>query len=96
MKYYAVQDGYLTNWGNTQGDELPAIEGCEVFAGDPPPGLTTKPPPPPTYAEQRFKEYPYVGEQLDLFWHAMNDGVIPKIEPFFSDIKAVKEKYPKP
>lgn len=43
----------------------------------------------------RVVAYPPIGDQLDMFWHAMNDGVIPKIEPFYSDIKAVKDKYPK-
>lgn len=50
----------------------------------------------PLYVEQRKYSYPAIGDQMDMFWHAMNDGVIPKIEPFFSDIKAVKDRYPKP
>jgi hypothetical protein len=96
MKYYATKDGYLTYWGNTADDSLPEFEGCEVFAGDPPTDLQFSPKPEPKYFEQRFKEYPYLGDQMDMFWHAMNDGVIPKIEPFFTQIKTVKEKYPKP
>jgi hypothetical protein len=31
-----------------------------------------------------------------MLWHAMDDGLIPKIEPMYSEIKAVKEQYPKP
>lgn len=50
----------------------------------------------PEYVENRKAEYPDITDQLDMFWHAMDDGVIPKIEPFYSDIKVVKEKYPKP
>lgn len=48
------------------------------------------------YAALRQEAYPAIGVQLDMFWHAMNDGQIPKIEPFYSEIKAIKEKYPKP
>ena len=51
---------------------------------------------PLTYDQLRRKEYPAVGDQLDMLWHAMDDGLIPKIEPMYSDIKAVKEAYPKP
>lgn len=50
----------------------------------------------PEYAVNRRIEYPTYGDQFDMLWHAMDDGLIPKIEPMYSDIKAVKEKYPKP
>jgi hypothetical protein len=48
------------------------------------------------YTAERQSAYPAIGDQLDNFWHAMNSGVLPKIEPFFSSVKAVKDKYPKP
>lgn len=51
---------------------------------------------PKQYVELRKMAYPSVGDQLDLLWHAMDDGVMPKVEPFYSNIKAVKEQYPKP
>ena len=51
---------------------------------------------PKPYDEQRREAYPKVSDQLDMLWHAMDDGLIPKIEPMYSDIKAVKEAYPKP
>lgn len=47
------------------------------------------------YRKLRAAEYPKVGDQLDMLWHAMDDGVIPKIEPMYSEIKAVKDKYQK-
>ena len=50
----------------------------------------------PQYVYDRKKEYPKFGDQFDMLWHAMDDGLIPKIEPLYSDIKAVKDKYPKP
>ncbi len=31
-----------------------------------------------------------------MLWHAMNEGSMPKAEPFFSRIQAVKSQYPKP
>ena len=51
---------------------------------------------PVSYAGQRRAAYPTTGDQLDMLWHAMNDGVLPKVEPFYSDIKAVKARFPKP
>lgn len=49
----------------------------------------------PQYALDRRAEYPSMGDQLDALWHAMNNGMIPKIEPMYSDILAVKQAYPK-
>ena len=48
------------------------------------------------YAQRRVMEYPSVQEQLDMLWHGMNDGLVEKTEPFYSSIKAVKDKYPRP
>lgn len=50
---------------------------------------------PPEYQINRGNEYPPLGEQMDMLWHAMDDGVLTKIEPFYSQIKAIKDKYPK-
>ena len=47
------------------------------------------------YAKARAAEYPSVKDQLDALWHAMNDGLIPKIEPMYSQIKTVKDTYKK-
>jgi hypothetical protein len=47
------------------------------------------------YQRDRAKEYPPIGEQLDALWHGMDTGVLSKIEPFYSNIKAVKDKYPR-
>lgn len=48
-----------------------------------------------TYSGQRLREYPGIGEQLDMLWHSMNSGEIPKAATFFNSIAAVKTKYPK-
>lgn len=50
--------------------------------------------PPKTYAESRREEYPAIAEQLDMLWHAMKDDPSKRLEPFYSSIKAVKDKYP--
>jgi hypothetical protein len=43
------------------------------------------------YREERQPEYPSVGDQLDALYHA---GIFP--DDLASEIKAVKDKYPKP
>ena len=48
------------------------------------------------YTAKRAESYPEIGEQLDMLWHAMNNDLIPKAEPFYSEIKSVKDAYPKP
>lgn len=50
----------------------------------------------PEWQIQRMKAYPSYGDQFDMLWHAMDDGIIPKIEPFYTERKNVKEQYPKP
>jgi hypothetical protein len=48
-----------------------------------------------SYREQRMYAYPSVSEQLDSLWHAMDQGILPKIEPMYSQVKAVKTGIPK-
>jgi hypothetical protein len=43
----------------------------------------------------RKKNYPSIGDQLDSLWHSMDRHSTTRIEPFYSMIKAVKDKYPK-
>lgn len=49
-----------------------------------------------TVHSKRRAEYPEVTEQLDMLWHAMDNDILPKIEPMYSQIKAVKIAIPKP
>ena len=53
------------------------------------------PPPLPEYVTARTNAYPSVTDQLDMLWHSMDAGEVPKAEPFYSSIKAVKDTYPK-
>ncbi len=45
---------------------------------------------PVTAAQARAAMYPSVEEQLDMLWHAMDDGQMAKVEPFYSSLKQVK------
>lgn len=47
------------------------------------------------YRKLRKAAYPSLGDQLDALWHAMHENETQRIEPFYSMIKAVKDKYPK-
>jgi len=51
-----------------------------------------------TYSQARKTEYPTITEQLDLLWHAVDGGVFgdsAKSTAFYTQLKAVKDKYPK-
>jgi hypothetical protein len=53
--------------------------------------------PSPNYAAYRKAEYPDIPSQLDKLYDDMDDGIIPgKLGSWFLEIKAIKEKYPKP
>ncbi|MBF8688051.1 MULTISPECIES: hypothetical protein [Pseudomonas] len=47
------------------------------------------------HAKARATDYPAIEEQLDMLWHAMDQGTMPKAEPFYSTIRRVKQQYPK-
>ena len=47
---------------------------------------------------KKKNEYPAIGEQLDMLYHAIdNDSDLKgKFSNFYNTIKSIKEKYPKP
>jgi hypothetical protein len=47
------------------------------------------------YQRQREVEYPIIGDQLDMLWHAIDTNTLDKTSDFYNDLKAVKTKYPK-
>jgi hypothetical protein len=47
------------------------------------------------YDVKRRREYPKMGEQLDMLWHAIDLDTLDKTSDFYNNLKAVKEKYPK-
>jgi len=48
------------------------------------------------YRRDRRKVYPSINDQLDMLWHAMDDGALPRVDSFYDAIKAVKDANPKP
>lgn len=46
------------------------------------------------YVKARAQAYPPITHQLDMLWYAMDTDQIPKAEPFYSTLKAVKLAYP--
>jgi len=46
--------------------------------------------------QARRDNYPAMGDQLDALYKAMDAGILPKIDGFYAEIKAVKERFPKP
>ena len=44
---------------------------------------------------KRKREYPVIGDQLDMLWHALDDGTLDKTSTFYTSLKATKDKYPK-
>ena len=47
------------------------------------------------YQRKREPEYPEMREQLDMLWHAIDDGTLDKTSDFYTSLKATKDKYPK-
>ena len=44
----------------------------------------------------RKTEYPDIGEQLDMLWHAIDTGTLDKTSDFYTVLKSVKDANPKP
>ena len=44
---------------------------------------------------QRLRQYPTIGDQLDMLWHAIDTNSLNKTSDFYTAIKAVKDAYPK-
>ena len=47
------------------------------------------------YQRIRATQYPSIADQLDMLWHAMDTGALPRVDSFYSAIKAVKDANPK-
>lgn len=50
------------------------------------------------YKKERASEYPSIGAQLDMLWHAIdaNETLKTQFNDFYTAIKAVKDTNPKP
>ena len=95
--WYLTDGKYLLACGHCQDgvEHHNARDGAHIIIGKHPEDLLPPPMPEPGYAAKRSANYPSIGEQLDCLWHAMDDGILPKVEPFFSKILAVKQAHPK-
>ena len=71
-------------------DHIRHPETGEFHPSPPPPA-----PPPPTVDALRRAAYPPIAHQLDALWHAMHDGVLPRVAAFYDPILAVKRAHPK-
>ena len=47
------------------------------------------------YQRDRKQSYPSLGDQLDMLWHAIDNGTLNKTSDFYTAIKAVKDAHPK-
>lgn len=98
--FYVHKDGVVQWQGMCpDGDEThQAPAGYSIGLGQPPASMMPLPPGGngTPYFMRRRDAYPPVTDQLDMLWHAMDDGLIPRIEPMYSQIKAVKDRFPKP
>ena len=47
------------------------------------------------YQRDRAAEYPRIGDQLDMLYHAIDAEKVNKTSDFYKVLKAVKDKYPK-
>ena len=50
---------------------------------------------PNQYVYTRQLKYPTIGDQLDMLWHAIDNGTLNKTSDFYTAIKAVKDAHPK-
>lgn len=49
----------------------------------------------PSTQDKRAVDYPDIKEQLDMLYHAMDSGEIPKATQWYNTIKQIKDKHPK-
>lgn len=47
------------------------------------------------YKYDRRQAYPELAEQLDMLWHAIDNGTLDKTSDFYTTLKQVKDTYPK-
>ena len=46
-------------------------------------------------AYKSLRQYPSIGDQLDMLWHAIDNVTLNKTSDFYTVIKAVKDAHPK-
>ena len=48
------------------------------------------------YQRDRKEQYPGIGDQLDMLWHAIDTGTLDQTSDFYTTLKEVKDNNPKP
>jgi len=48
------------------------------------------------YQSDRKEQYPDIGDQLDMLWHAIDSGTLDQTSEFYTTLKEVKDNNPKP
>ena len=48
------------------------------------------------YKHDRKEQYPDIGDQLDMLWHAIDTGTLDQTSEFYTTLKEVKDNNPKP
>lgn len=48
------------------------------------------------YKYDRANAYPSIVDQLDMLWHAIDNGTLDKSSGFYTALKSVKDTYAKP
>jgi len=74
--------------GQSAGKQISKDENGYPILIDPPPTVLT-------YSQSRAGEYPLVGEQLDMLWHAIDQGALDKNSLFYTTIADIKNRFPK-
>jgi hypothetical protein len=109
-RYAIVESGTVTNIIEWDGSAPNPDSSKSILADDKAhvggtyDGTNFSAPTPPadtrTYAEKRADEYPKIGDQLDMLWHAVDTGdwtaAKVKTTEFYTVLKAVKDANPKP
>ena len=106
-RYAIVESGTVTNIIEWDGSAPNPDSSKSILADDKAhvggtyDGTNFSAPTPPadtrTYAEKRADEYPPIGDQLDMLWHAIDDNSTLKTRyaDFHTAIKTVKDANPK-
>jgi hypothetical protein len=89
LQAWAQGEFVIEAQADVETDSVDPSTGRVVAGGRPPPPVDMD------YRKARAAAYPALSEQMDMLWHAMDEFHMPRVEPFYSRIKAVKDAYPK-